>query len=406
MDKSGKSKLKLGIVLALAVSATQGNFAAAQKVEEVDGVRVVHNVKGGKWRGNPQVSLQLVQTLGELEAKDGNFAFHVPSDIAVDGRGNIYVLDSGNHRIQKFSPDGKYLATFGRQGQGPAEFYFPESLEVDPKGYLYVSDPNNQRIVVLTPEGKDHKVITFTDEAVGEIACLPSGELAMHVGRGFIMFDELEKKPKALPKLVKILDLEGRVVGEIGEQQDFRDLLLTRASNEAQFAVDGGGQVYFSFARRNAIEKYAADGKLLWRADRELNYSLKPKTKGKIERSGGGVSITSPDINDCSKGIAVDGARRVWVVTLDRQLKKEEHVGTSISVTSEGGQRSMSYKVHGEVETRNTDAYKLEVFDPDGVLLGEIPLTHFVDGIFISGDRLFLLDKLRGCQFYEYRISK
>jgi len=32
--------------------------------------------------------------------------------------------------------------------------------------------------------------------------------------------------------------------------------------------------------------------------------------------------------------------------------------------------------------------------------------SHFVDGIFIYGDRLFLLDKLRGCKFYEYRISQ
>jgi sugar lactone lactonase YvrE len=405
MDKYGKSGLKLSAVLALAVFAIQGNHAAAQKVEEVDGVRVVHNAKGGKWGKHPRLSLELVQTLGELEAKDPNFAFYVPADIAVDRQGNMYVLDSGNHRIQKFSPDGKYLATFGRQGQGPAEFYFPESLEIEDKGFLYVSDPNNQRIVVLTPEGKDHKVIKFTDEGIGEIAWLSAGELAMHGGRGFIKIDEFEKKAKALPKLVKILDLEGRVVREVGEQQDFKDLLLTRAANSARFAVDGIGHVYFSFTRRNCIEKYAPSGKLLWRADRELNYSLKPKSKGKIERSGGSVSITSPDINDCSRGIAVDGAGRVWVVTLDRQLKKEEQVGMGITMSNAGGQQSISYKVEGNVETQKTDAYKLEVFDPDGVLLGEIPLPHFVDGIYIHGDRLFLLDKLRGCKFYEYRIS-
>ncbi len=405
MDKPGRSRIKLGAVLALAIFA-MGITLSAQKVEEVGGVRLVHNVKGGKWGKTPQLSLKFVRTLGELEPKDPNFAFYVPADIAVDGQGNLYVLESGNHRIQKFTPDAKYLATFGRQGQGPAEFYFPESLEIDSRGYLYVSDANNQRIVVLTPEGKDYRVITLAKEAVGEITWLASGELAMQAGRGFPSLDELEKKPKFLSRLVKILDLEGRVVREIGEQQDFKDLLLTRAANDAQFAVDGDGRVYFSFARRNAIEKYAPDGKLLWRADRELNYSMKPKTKGKIERSGGGVSITSPDINDCSKGIAVDSAERVWVVTLDRQLKKEEQVGTSISITSDGGQSSMSYKVHGEVETQDTDAYKLEVFGPDGVLLGEIPLTHFVDGIFIYGDRLFLLDKLRGCKFYEYRISQ
>jgi NHL repeat len=33
----------------------------------------------------------------------------------VDGSGNLYILDSRNHRIQKFSPDGQYSATFGRR---------------------------------------------------------------------------------------------------------------------------------------------------------------------------------------------------------------------------------------------------------------------------------------------------
>jgi hypothetical protein len=50
--------------------------------------------------------------------------------------------------------------------------------------------------------------------------------------------------------------------------------------------------------------------------------------------------------------------------------------------------------------------YKLEVFGPDGVLLGAIPVTHFVDGIWIHQDRLFLIDRDRGVQFYEYRIRE
>jgi hypothetical protein len=39
------------------------------------------------------------------------------------------------------------------------------------------------------------------------------------------------------------------------------------------------------------------------------------------------------------------------------------------------------------------------------VLLGSLPLDFFVDGVFISGDRLFLMDKFRGTQFKEYRIK-
>jgi sugar lactone lactonase YvrE len=130
------------------------------------------------------------------------------------------------------------------------------------------------------------------------------------------------------------------------------------------------------------------------------------KDKGEVKRQGGGMTIRGPQLNRCAGGVAVDGQGRVWIVTMIRQLKKEEQVGTAVSMTMDGsGGRTIGYKVQGEgTELRTTDAYKLEVFDVDGVLLGSIPLDFFVDGIFIYGDRLFLMDKYRGTQFREYRI--
>ena len=99
----------------------------AQKIETVDGVRVVHNEKDGKWGKKPPISLEFIRNIGELETEDENLAFHIPSDIAIDDQGNIYILDAGNHRIQKFGADGKYITTIGNRGQGPGEFYFPLS---------------------------------------------------------------------------------------------------------------------------------------------------------------------------------------------------------------------------------------------------------------------------------------
>lgn len=81
----------------------------SQKIETVGGVRVVHNVKGGKWGKNPEVVIKLVRTIGDVDTEDENLAFNSPTDIAMDSAGNIYILDSGNQRIQKFSPEGRFL---------------------------------------------------------------------------------------------------------------------------------------------------------------------------------------------------------------------------------------------------------------------------------------------------------
>jgi sugar lactone lactonase YvrE len=394
--------LSLFVLISLAALASAG-----QKVETVGGVRVVHNSGPGAWGKTAKVALEPVLTLGDVDTADENLAFYMPSAIAVDAAGSLFVLDTGNHRVQKFGPDGKYLATYGRQGQGPGEFYYPAGLAIDALGFLYVSDPNNQRIQVLTPDGKDHKTIKGLEQGVGVLYVGRSGELVTGAPRVRLMMDPGEDKPSALPKLVHVRDADGKTVREFGDPVDFDHELLNTSANEVIMTVDGAGQVYLVFTVQNRIEKYAADGRLLWRADRELPYSMEIKDKGEIKRDGNSVSIRGPQLNRCAAGVAVDGQGRIWVVTMTRQLKREEQVGTAISMTSgTGGGRTIGYKVQGEgQELRTTDAYKLEVFGADGALLGSLPLDIFVDGVFISGDRLFLMDKYRGTQFREYRIK-
>ena len=391
------------IIIALAALAPAG-----QKVETVDGVRVVHNSGPGFWGKTPKVALEPVRVLGDVETADENLAFYMPSTIVADAASNLYVLDTGNHRVQKFGPDGKYLATYGRQGQGPGEFQYPAWLAVDDNGFLYITDPYNQRIQVLTPDGKDHKAIKGIEQGAGPVFLGSNGELVTGASRMRFLINRDEEKPAALPKLVKVLDGDGKPVREFGEPVDFKNELVNNSGNEVIITVDGAGQVYLVFPVQNRIEKYAADGKLLWRADRELPYSMEIKDKGEIKRDGGSVTVRGPQLNRCAEGIAVDGRGRIWVVTMTRQLKREEQVGMSMTMSiNASGARTMGMKPQGEgQELRTTDAYKLEVFDADGVLLGSLPLDMFVDGIFISGDRLFIMDKFRGTQFREFRIKE
>jgi len=400
--------MKTRIALVLAAFILASTLAVAgQKIETVDGVKVVHNSGPGAWGKTPKVALEPVRTLGDVDTADENVAFYMPAMVALDGAGNLYVLDTGNHRVQKFGPDGKYLATYGRQGQGPGEFYYPAWLALDDKGFLYVTDPNNQRIQVLTPDGKDHKTIKGLEQGAGPVFAGQGGELVTGAPRMRIIMNRDMDKPEALPKLVKVLDLEGKLLREFGEPRDFKSELLNTSGNEVIMSVDAAGQVYLVFTVQNRIEKYAADGRLLWRADRELPYSMEIKDKGEIKREGGGMTIRGPQLNRCASGVAVDGKGRIWVVTMTRQLEKEEQVSTQVSMTMDGsGGRTIGYKVAGDgTELRTTDAYKLEIFDADGALLGSIPLDSFVDGVFIFGDRLFLMDKFRGTQFKEFRIK-
>jgi tripartite motif-containing protein 71 len=80
-------------------------------------------------------------------------------DLALDASGNVYVSEphpfsDGNDRIQKFSPSGALLATWGGSGTGPGRFINPTGLAVDGKGDVFVVDWNNNRIQELSPTGQ------------------------------------------------------------------------------------------------------------------------------------------------------------------------------------------------------------------------------------------------------------
>jgi hypothetical protein len=210
-------------------------------------------------------------------------------------------------------------------------------------------------------------------------------------------------KEKTVPKIAKLLGQDLEIIGEFGDPFDYGDEMSNGMGNSWQFAVDDQDHIYLCFVYQNRIEKYSAEGALLWRADRELNYPTKLIERGKQEVKGSGTYFTAPKLNRVASGIAADGQGRIWVVTHDRQIKPEEVVTIMISGSVD---RGSTRKVVGDTDLRTTNMFKLEVFGPDGLLLGEIPLMHFVDMIYVHQDRLFLLDRDRGVKFYEYKINE
>ena len=379
------------------VSLTLITFTKTQEIETVDGVRVVHNKKGGTWGEKLPIKIELIRTIGDINTLDENLAFNMPSDIVQDDDGNLYILDAGNCRVQKFDPEGKFLTSFGREGQGPGEFNFPTSLDFDNLGNLVIADRRGRKIQIFTKNGSLLKTITMTKNPLSRIYALNSGLMAT---RGTDEYEIEGKDKEPLPKLIRLLDAEGNIQREFGEMFDYKSRMLNLMGNRFHFVVDDNDFIYLAFSYQNRIEKYSLEGRLLWKADRNLNFTTKPLTKGKIERTKTSTSYYSPRMNSVSSGIAVDDKGRSWIITYKRQIKEEER----ISMTTISTQTGVSRQVKGDTDLQETDMYALEIFDPDGVLLGEIPLNRFADEIYIHNDSLFLLDQMRGVKYYQYKI--
>ena len=376
-----------------------------QKIEPVDGVRVVHNVKGGLWGKTPKIALELVRKIGDVDTEDEHLAFNFPSDVTADKDGNIYILDSANARVQKFGPDGKYLATIGRKGQGPGEFIFPDALSLDKDGNLIVADPAQNRVHIIMGGGNDVRSMVVKEGPLRGVRPLPSGEF---VGRASTNPFTRPGQPATTVsemRLFRRIGADGRITGSFGLLADLGETMTTAMGNANTFDVDAAGAILVSFNALNSVEKYAPDGTLAWRADRPLAYGTEVKKKGKMEQSESGISVSAPEMNSCSTGIAVDCKGRAWVVTYARQLKENEKVRTMMTSSDfPGGVSNVSVKTTGNTDLLTTDAFKLEIFADDGVLLGSLPLTHFADIIRVAGDSLFLIDRERGVTVYQYRI--
>lgn len=80
--------------------------------------------------------------------------FSLPTNVAVDKDGNLYVTDTLNNRIQIFDADGKFISTFGKNGDGPGYFSRPKGIAVDGDGHIWVSDSVQQRVQVFDREGR------------------------------------------------------------------------------------------------------------------------------------------------------------------------------------------------------------------------------------------------------------
>ena len=81
--------------------------------------------------------------------------FRQPTDVAWDSSGNIYISDGYvNSRVAKIDKNGEWVTSWGSFGTGPGEFDNPHNIAVDARGQVYVADRGNARIQVFDGDGR------------------------------------------------------------------------------------------------------------------------------------------------------------------------------------------------------------------------------------------------------------
>ncbi len=130
---------------------------------------------------------KLVAQVGQQGSGDGEF--QDPWGIAVDRAGNVYVADTWNHRIQKFNSDLRFVSKWGvfasleNSGAAVGGLYGPRDVAVGPDNYIYVVDTGNKRIQLFSSEGAPLKTFGSAGRGSGQfmepvgIAFSPAGEI-------------------------------------------------------------------------------------------------------------------------------------------------------------------------------------------------------------------------------------
>ncbi|MES2176279.1 MAG: peptidyl-alpha-hydroxyglycine alpha-amidating lyase family protein [Gemmatimonadota bacterium] len=88
--------------------------------------------------------------------------FNRPADVAWDLAGNVFIADGyGNSRVVKVDKNGKWVKTWGTRGSEPGQFNILHTIANDAKGNIYIGDRTNRRIQVFDPDGNPVRIITI-----------------------------------------------------------------------------------------------------------------------------------------------------------------------------------------------------------------------------------------------------
>ena len=87
-------------------------------------------------------------------AGSGNGQMKAPYALAVDSKGDLWVADTGNDRVQEFNSKNEYVSQIGKEGTAEGQFKEPKGIAVTASGELFVSDGANDRIEKFNEKGE------------------------------------------------------------------------------------------------------------------------------------------------------------------------------------------------------------------------------------------------------------
>lgn len=192
--------------------------------------------------------------------------FNQPRGVVVDDQGRLYVVDSGNQRVQRFTPDGIFDMSFGSTGSEPGQFApypngpgGPNGIAIGSEGNIFVADTWNHRIQVFSPDGEPLRQWgTYFD--AGDDPQLETEHPGGFYGpRGIAIHDGLVYVTDTGNERVQVFTEQGefvRMFGSIGSD-------LGQLSEPVGIAVTTDGTVLVADSNNARIARFTTDGQPL-----------------------------------------------------------------------------------------------------------------------------------------------